>query len=306
MDQEEQKQSRDVGDKKSEAEEMEMSTEEDKKNDPPQPKKAKVKTKTTELPIDNNLHWQLSTDVLNGFVENEGKMIMQDKLEKERNDAKNNVEEYVYDMRDKLHGVLEKFVTEADRDLFSLKLEDTENWLYEDGEDQQKQVYIDKLAELKTVGQPICDRFMEAEERPRAFEELGRQIQQYMKTVESYKAKDEQFDHLDELEVTRVEKQVNDAMAWLNSKMNQQNNQNLTLDPVVKVAEIRGKAKELYTACNPVLSKPKPKVESPKEEKATTNGPVNGHDEPQPAADNATPTKGQETAENKLPEMDID
>lgn len=36
-----------------------------------------------------------------------------------------------------------------DRDSFSLKLEDTENWLYEEGEDQQKQVYIDKLAELK-------------------------------------------------------------------------------------------------------------------------------------------------------------
>lgn len=38
---------------------------------------------------------------------------MQDKLEKERNDAKNNVEEYVYDMRDKLHGALEKFVNDA-------------------------------------------------------------------------------------------------------------------------------------------------------------------------------------------------
>lgn len=36
-----------------------------------------------------------------------------------------------------------------ERDSFTLKLEDTENWLYEDGEDQQKQVYIDKLAELK-------------------------------------------------------------------------------------------------------------------------------------------------------------
>lgn len=50
-------------------------------------------------------------------------MIMQDKLEKERNDAKNNVEEYVYEMRDKLHGRLEKFVSEsvsklANRDSF--------------------------------------------------------------------------------------------------------------------------------------------------------------------------------------------
>lgn len=38
-----------------------------------------------------------------------------------------------------------------DRDTFSLKLEDTENWLYEDGEDQSKQVYIDKLNELKVT-----------------------------------------------------------------------------------------------------------------------------------------------------------
>lgn len=44
-----------------------------------------------------------------------------------------------------------------DRDLFSLKLEDTENWLYEDGEDQQKQVYIDKLAELKVTTYSLYD-----------------------------------------------------------------------------------------------------------------------------------------------------
>lgn len=37
---------------------------------------------------------------------------MQDKLEKERNDAKNAVEEYVYEMRDKLSGEYEKFVSE--------------------------------------------------------------------------------------------------------------------------------------------------------------------------------------------------
>lgn len=39
-------------------------------------------------------------------------MIMQDKLEKERNDAKNAVEEYVYEMRDKLCSIYEKFVSE--------------------------------------------------------------------------------------------------------------------------------------------------------------------------------------------------
>uniref|UniRef100_A0A4W4F8R7 Heat shock protein 4a n=1 Tax=Electrophorus electricus TaxID=8005 RepID=A0A4W4F8R7_ELEEL len=291
--------------------EEETSTEENKEKEkrpdqPPQAKKAKVKTKTVDLPIENSLHWQLANDMLNLFVENEGKMIMQDKLEKERNDAKNGVEEYVYEMREKLHGALEKF----DRDAFALKLEDVENWLYEEGEDQQKQVYIDKLSELKKLGQPIQERALEAEERPKAFDELGKQIQQYMKILEAYKAKDELYDHLDELEVMKVEKQVNDGMNWMNSKMNEQMKRSLTQEPVVKVREIQAKTKEVYSACNPTLSKPKPKVEPPKEEKEPEqNGPVNGQEKSE--AQPCSPEEGKdlsapESAEAKLSEMDID
>ncbi|MED6293793.1 Heat shock 70 kDa protein 4 [Characodon lateralis] len=299
----------------SESEEMETSTEEnkgEKKSDqPPQAKKAKVKTKVLELPIENSPQWQLANDMLNLFVENEGKMIMQDKLEKERNDAKNNVEEYVYDMRDKLHGLLEKFVSESDRDALSLKLEDTENWLYEDGEDQPKQVYIDKLAELKKLGQPIMDRFMEAEERPKAFEELGKQIQQYMKFVEAYKMKDEQYDHLDEADVTKVDKLNNDAMIWMNSTMNQQSKHSLAVDALVKVKDIKAKTKELFSTCNPIVTKPKPKVEVPKEETpAEQNGPVGDQEKTQePTADKGaaenTGNPTSETTENK-PDMDLD
>ncbi|XP_015256717.1 PREDICTED: heat shock 70 kDa protein 4-like [Cyprinodon variegatus] len=298
-----------------ESEEMETNTEEnkgEKKSDqPPQAKKAKVKTKVLELPIENSPQWQLANDMLNLFVENEGKMIMQDKLEKERNDAKNNVEEYVYDMRDKLHGMLEKFVSESDRDALSLKLEDTENWLYEDGEDQPKQVYIDKLAELKKLGQPIMDRFMEAEERPKAFEELGKQIQQYMKFVEAFKMKDEQYDHLDEADVTKVDKLNSEAMIWMNSTMNQQSKQSQAADPLVKVKDIQAKTRELFSACNPIVTKPKPKVEVPKEETpAEQNGPVGGQEKaPEETTDKGaaenTGNPASETTENK-PDMDLD
>lgn len=47
-------------------------------------------------------------------------MLTQDILEKEKNDAKNAVEEYVYDLRDKLCGVYEKFITEDVRVLMIL------------------------------------------------------------------------------------------------------------------------------------------------------------------------------------------
>uniref|UniRef100_A0A673XYV9 Heat shock protein 4b n=1 Tax=Salmo trutta TaxID=8032 RepID=A0A673XYV9_SALTR len=275
------------GDGQKETEEEEEKTK--KSDQPPQVKKPKVKTKVLELPIENSPQWELAIDMLNLFVENEGNMIMQDKLEKERNDAKNYVEEYVYDMRDKLHGRLEKFVSEADRDILSLQLEDTENWLYEDGEDQPKQQYIDKLAELKKLGQPIQERYMESEERPRAFDDMGKQIQMYMKVVEAYKTKEEQYDHLDQEEINKVDKMVNEAMIWLNSKMNQQSKLSLTVEPAVRVREIQDKTKELYSSCNPIVTKPKPKVELPKDNKAgEQNGPVNGNPpstEPRPDMD---------------------
>ena len=40
-------------------------------------------------------------------------MISQDRLEKERADAKNAVEEYVYEMREKISDALSDFISEA-------------------------------------------------------------------------------------------------------------------------------------------------------------------------------------------------
>lgn len=85
---------------------------EKKVDQPPEAKKPKIKVVNVELPIEANLVWQLGKDLLNMYIETEGKMIMQDKLEKERNDAKNAVEEYVYEFRDKLCGPYEKFICE--------------------------------------------------------------------------------------------------------------------------------------------------------------------------------------------------
>lgn len=45
------------------------------------------------------------------------------------------------------------------------------------------------MSHLQKLGQPIQERYIEAEERPKAFDELGRHIQQYMKIVEAYKTK---------------------------------------------------------------------------------------------------------------------
>uniref|UniRef100_A0A670Y7B4 Heat shock protein 105 kDa n=1 Tax=Pseudonaja textilis TaxID=8673 RepID=A0A670Y7B4_PSETE len=228
---------------------------EKKSDQPPDAKKPKIKVKNVELPIEANLVWQLGKDLLNMYIETEGKMIMQDKLEKERNDAKNAVEEYVYDFRDKLSGPYEKFVCEQVN--FSMLLSEIEDWLYEEGEDQAKQVYMDKLTELKKFGTPIEVRYQEAEERPKLLEELGHKLRIYAGITEEYKNKDEKYIHIDESEMNKVEKCVSDTTEWLNNIINIQAKQSLDQDPVVLA---------LFHSCNPIVNQPKPQIDSPKQE----------------------------------------
>uniref|UniRef100_A0A4W2BP94 Heat shock protein 105 kDa n=1 Tax=Bos indicus x Bos taurus TaxID=30522 RepID=A0A4W2BP94_BOBOX len=245
---------------------------EKKVDQPPEAKKPKIKVVNVELPIEANLVWQLGKDLLNMYIETEGKMIMQDKLEKERNDAKNAVEEYVYEFRDKLCGPYEKFICEQDHQKFLRLLTETENWLYEEGEDQAKQAYVDKLEELMKIGTPIKVRFQEAEERPKIFEELGQRLQHYAKIAADFRNNDEKYNHIDESEMKKVEKSVNEMMEWMNNVMSAQAKKSLDQDPVVCAQEIRAKIKELNNNCEPVVTQPKPKIESPKLER-TPNGP---------------------------------
>ncbi|XP_005317130.2 heat shock protein 105 kDa isoform X2 [Ictidomys tridecemlineatus] len=253
-------------------ENLDTDANEKKVDQPPEAKKPKIKVVNVELPIEANLVWQLGKDLLNMYIETEGKMIMQDKLEKERNDAKNAVEEYVYEFRDKLCGPYEKFICEQEHQNFLRLLTETEDWLYEEGEDQAKQAYVDKLEELMKIGTPVKVRFQEAEERPKLFEELGQRLQHYAKIAADFRNKDEKYNHIDESEMKKVEKSVNEVMEWMNSIMNAQAKKSLDQDPVVRAHEIKAKVKELNNACEPVVTQPKPKIESPKLER-TPNGP---------------------------------
>ena len=78
-------------------------------------------------------------------------MIAEDKQEKERIDARNALEEYVYDLRAKLseEDQLSTFITETDKESLCRTLDETENWLYEEGEDCQRQIYSERLTRLK-------------------------------------------------------------------------------------------------------------------------------------------------------------
>ncbi|KAK2169050.1 hypothetical protein LSH36_12g03072 [Paralvinella palmiformis] len=280
----------------------------EKKEETKDTKKKKKKVKVIDLPIAAQVA-EISKVELNKYIEQEGQMIMQDKLEKERADAKNAVEEYVYEMRDKLYSVLELYVTEADRDALSLKLEDTENWLYDEGEDQNKQVYIDRLADLKKYGQPIVDRYREASERPKAFEALGAAIQKVQKVVDLYHAKDEKYNHLDPGDIEKVEKCLKEKIIWFEKNVNASNKQKPYENPAVLVSQIKQETQSLSNTCTPILTKPKPKPKEqpPEKNKEEKNGENNTTDKGEEAKKEEKPDdQNKAEQEANSPEMDLD
>ncbi|XP_032675672.1 heat shock protein 105 kDa isoform X2 [Odontomachus brunneus] len=233
--------------------------------------KKKIPVRTVELPIEANV-CGLSLRDLDAAMEKEGKMIAEDRQEKERVDVRNALEEYVYDLRSKLseEDQLATFITEADKEALCRILDDTEIWLYEEGEDCQRQVYSERLMRLKSQGEPIKERRLEFEGRSQALEELGGALQLAKKSLDHIKAsnpRDDKYSHLTEEEVKKVEKAVHEKWTWLEEKRILLASTLRTQQPPVTVAQIRAEKQALDSVVLPIINKPKPKAEPPKEEK---------------------------------------
>ena len=263
-------------------------------------KRIKTVNKTIDLPITPVIAGCLSRDKLEAAVELERSFVSQDKQESERLNSKNAVEEYIYEIRSKIHEELEAFVTEEERSKFSMQLEDAENWLYEDGEDVDKPVYMAKLTDLKAKGDPIKRRKVEYETRPKALEALGRSLQLAMKALDSYKAGEEKYNHIDKAEMEKVERLVGEKREWLDKNTQLLHGLSKTADPPVGTQSIRNEMSGFESLVNPILNKPKPKVEPPPKEKQDEK---KGEENVAAPAASETVQKGDEPTVDPAPEV---
>ncbi|CAH8512849.1 unnamed protein product [Heterobilharzia americana] len=219
--------------------------------------KKKKFTKYHDLSIDVS-NTQLSTKQIIEFGEIEADLIQRDKMERERVSAKNAVEEYVYDMRSKLQGPLNPFSPPVESESILRLLDATEEWLYGEGEDVKRQVYLEKLTELKHKGDPVLHRANEHLNRPLAVENFNRSLVHIRKVLDSIAAGEPAYDHLTPEQVNQLENMIAQYECWLNQQMLQQNPRPQTADPVVKVSEIVSQQQAMESVCHPIINTPKP------------------------------------------------
>jgi hypothetical protein len=91
-----------------------------------------------------------------------------------------------------------------------------EDWLYEDGEDEKKSVYITKLQELKGRGDPIEQRAADFETRGRAVQDLETICNQYLALADSSLPA---HAHWESAQRETMKKEAGEALAWLQEKV---------------------------------------------------------------------------------------
>ncbi|KAH0743341.1 hypothetical protein KY290_031334 [Solanum tuberosum] len=119
----------------------------------------------TSIPVTEIVYGAMGTADVQKANAKEFEMALQDYVMEDTKDMKNVTESYVYDMRDKLSDIYQEFVTDSERENFIAKLQEMEDWLYEDREDETRGVYISKIEELKKQGDLIKQQYKEYTER---------------------------------------------------------------------------------------------------------------------------------------------
>jgi len=267
-------------------------------------KKKKIKKTNLEFSTLRPLEWTKTE--INKAYEAEVRMANSDRVVKETSQMRNDLESYIYSMRDKVvsDSMLGQYGTNEEKEAFTSANDAMENWLYEDGFDANKSVYAEKLAELKKLGAPFETRQAEAEARSGALKQLQSNLENFQKWVNDSQTQ-ERYDHITDEEREVVREMTDNTTSWMYEMLDKQGGLSANQDPVLKVADLKAKNEALNKKCLPIMTRakpPPPKMEEPKKEEPTPDA--------SPAGDNVSgePMEGVEKESNgdNQEKMDVD
>ncbi|KAL3627510.1 hypothetical protein CASFOL_028873 [Castilleja foliolosa] len=185
--------------------------------------------------IDENANGGMTQGELSQAQEKELQLAQQDINMERTKEKKNTLEAYVYETRNKLLNSYRSFATDFEKDGISSNLQQTEEWLYEDGDDESEFVYTEKLKDLKKMVDPIEYRYKDEEDRAVATRNLLNCLVEYRTAARS----------LPPNEKDAVIGECNKAEEWLREKSQQQDSLPKNADPVLWSSEITRKAQTL-------------------------------------------------------------
>ena len=242
------------------------------------------KTRNTQIHFKYE-HHGYGPKQLDDFTAAEDAMCKQDNVILEVKVMRNHLETYVYDMRASLDtiGNYREFMKDADREAYLAQLNQTEEWLYDEGESAAKDVYEKKLSDLQNIGEPVKMRY-------RFHDMFPSKIQDFESTVNDIFSKAANIpddSHITAEEKEELTKSCEENTNWAANSKEVQNSLPKYENPAVDLAELDQRKHKLTELAEKILNKPEPKQEkkeeAPKEEAPKEEGAK--EEAPKPAED---------------------
>jgi len=252
------------------------------------------KPKITSVPLTVAPQWirgQLPENELQAQKELEYNLVLSDKNWKERVDARNELEEFVYEWRSKMEdGRYDQFIEQSGKQAFLKDLSAMEQWLYDEEDIQSKAVYVEKLDSLRSrYSNNLLFRVKEFESRESLLERLGSSLQLANKLLASKtQAEKEEGLSLDEKRISKLQTELSDKSQWFEDAHGYFSSLVLTDDPKITTKDIREKTDQLESATRPVVDdlqrkreEKRRKEEEGKKAEAAPNNPGEGDQQSQ-------------------------
>lgn len=209
-----------------------------------------------------------SSDMMSESKGKLDELARRDKERQQLEEARNNVESYIYKIKNKLlddEKIIGVVTTEKQRDEVSKLSSDAEDWLYDDGHNADLATTNAKFEEISMPMEKILFRVSELEALPIAVVALKEKLEKIEKLMLKWETT---HTHITEDERGDVLAKVERVKTWIAEKEEEQSKIASSDDPVFTSEECPTQTKSLESLVARLSRKPKPK---PKEEKNETN-----------------------------------
>lgn len=219
---------------------------EKRKEDSGSVSKARKRYKRTELNVKAATLLGLTAEQLEEGRQKEEAIKADMREIRELGALRNDVEAYILNMKGGLQDKYSPFAAPGTQQDLQKAFDEAETWLW-DHMDDAKQVFVEKLAELRKLGDPIQHRWRESDGRASAIESLRKAMARSKEKTSGSRQADPT--HLSTLETARSE-----TTSWLAGKEAEQGKLAKHEDPVLLCADLESRIEninKLTEACEP-------------------------------------------------------
>lgn len=188
-----------------------------------------------------------------------------ERKKKDKEESKNNLEAFILETQDKLfQHEYEVASTEEEREKIRTQMSSLSDWLYEEGEEADAELYREKLKALHILTKDLFDRVREHRDRPEALKSLRELLNVSELFLEKSKQLPEEEQYYTSVELETLEKIINDTNAWKDQKEEEQEKNSLTVKPLLTIRSIVEKISHLDREVKYLLNKARMNKSKPK------------------------------------------